>query len=158
MVKIGHEVKLIAPQYVRPFVKRQKNDAADAEAIVVAAQRPEMTFVGTKDEDQQASAVLFRSRERLIQQRTVAVNALRSILYEFGHVVPSGIRNIRRIGKFSLQKTAICHLWFGASVWISSRRSGNRRPGSRRRPRRPKNSPRRMMSRGDFRRYRVLVR
>lgn len=97
MVKTGHEVKLIAPQYVRPFVRRQKNDAADAEAIVIAAQRPEMTFVGTKDEDQQASAVLFRSRERLIQQRTVAVNALRSILYEFGHVVPSGIRNIRRI-------------------------------------------------------------
>ena len=55
----GHEVKLIAPQYVRPFVKRQKNDAADAEAIVVAAQRPEMRFVEPKTPDQQARAILF---------------------------------------------------------------------------------------------------
>ncbi len=61
MIKLGHEVKLIAPQYVRPFVKRQKNDAADAEAIVVAAQRPEMRFVEPKSEDQQACAVLFRA-------------------------------------------------------------------------------------------------
>lgn len=63
MVKLGHEVRLIAPQYVRPFVKRQKNDAADAEAIVVAAQRPEMRFVEPKSEDQQACAVLFRARD-----------------------------------------------------------------------------------------------
>ena len=54
MIKLGHEVKLIAPQYVRPFVKRQKNDASDAEAIVIAAQRPEMRFVVPKSEDQQA--------------------------------------------------------------------------------------------------------
>lgn len=59
MEKLGHEAKLIAPQYVRPFVKRQKNDAADAEAIVIAAQRPEMRFVPPKTEDQQACAVLF---------------------------------------------------------------------------------------------------
>ena len=68
MVKLGHEVRLIAPQYVRPFVKRQKNDAADAEAIVIAAQRPEMRFVEPKSEDQQACAVLFRARERLLHQ------------------------------------------------------------------------------------------
>ncbi|MGY3333787.1 transposase [Mesorhizobium sp. USDA 4775] len=79
MVKLGHEVKLIAPQYVRPFVKRQKNDAADAEAIVVAAQRPEMRFVQPKSEDQQACAVLFRARERLLHQRTELVNALCSV-------------------------------------------------------------------------------
>ncbi len=65
MVKLGHEVKLIAPQYVKPFVKRQKNDAADAEAIVIAAQRPEMRFVEPKSEEQQARAVLFRARKRL---------------------------------------------------------------------------------------------
>lgn len=94
---MGHEVRLIAPQYVRPFVKRQKNDAADAEAIVVAAQRPEMRFVIAKTEEQQSKAVLFRSRERLVRQRTELMNALRSSLYEFGHVVPQGIRQIVRI-------------------------------------------------------------
>ena len=94
---MGHEVKLIAPQYVRPFVKRQKNDAADAEAIVVAAQRPEMRFVEPKTGEQQSKAVLFRSRERLVHQRTELVNAARASLYEFGHVVPQGIRQIVRI-------------------------------------------------------------
>lgn len=97
MVKLGHEVRLVAPQYVRPFVKRQKNDAADAEAIVVAAQRPEMRFVEPKSEDQQACAVLFRARERLLHQRTELVNALRSVLYEYGHVFPKGIAHLRRI-------------------------------------------------------------
>lgn len=67
MQELGHEVKLIAPQYVRPFIKRQKNDAADAEAIVIAAQRPEMRFVGPKTIDQQARATLFRGRERLVR-------------------------------------------------------------------------------------------
>ncbi|MFC4594570.1 IS110 family transposase [Sphingobium tyrosinilyticum] len=94
---MGHEVKLIAPQYVRPFVKRQKNDAADAEAIVVAAQRPEMRFVEPKTEEQQSKAVLFRSRERLVHQRTELVNALRASLYEFGHAVPQGIQQVVRI-------------------------------------------------------------
>lgn len=93
---LGHEVKLIAPQYVKPFLKRQKNDAADAEAIVIAAQRPEMRFVEPKSEDQQARAILFRSRERLVCQRTEMVNALRSILYEFGYTVPQGIGNLSR--------------------------------------------------------------
>jgi transposase len=93
----GHEVKLIAPQYVRPFVKRQKNDAADAEAIVIAARQPEMRFVAPKSEDQQARAVLFRGRERLVHQRTELVNALRGTLYEFGLVVPKGIANLKRI-------------------------------------------------------------
>lgn len=97
MIGLGHEVKLIAPQYVRPFVKRQKNDAADAEAIVIAAQRPEMRFVEPKSEDQQAMAVLFRARERLVHQRTDLVNAIRSICYEYGHVVPVGIRQVKRI-------------------------------------------------------------
>ncbi|PVB59483.1 IS110 family transposase [Labrenzia sp. 011] len=97
MAKLGHEVRLIAPQYVRPFVKRQKNDAADAEAIVIAAQRPEMRFITPKAEDQQARAVLFRARERLVRQRTELVNALRSILYEFGHTTPPGIGHLKRI-------------------------------------------------------------
>lgn len=75
---LGHDVKLIAPQYVRPFVKRQKNDAADAEAIVVAARQPEMRFVEPKTIEQQSRAAIFRSRERLVIQRTADVNAFRS--------------------------------------------------------------------------------
>ena len=94
---LGHEVKLVAPQYVRPFVKRQKNDAADAEAIVIAAQRPEMRFVEPKTEEQQARAVVFRTRERLMHQRTELVNVLRSILYEQGLTFPSGFNQVARI-------------------------------------------------------------
>ena len=97
MIKLGHEVKLIAPQYVKPFVKRQKNDAADAEAIVVAAQRPEMRFVEPKSAEQQSRAILFRARERLVHQRTELVNALRACLHEYGHAVPQGIHHIKRI-------------------------------------------------------------
>ncbi|SFQ26917.1 IS110 family transposase [Tranquillimonas alkanivorans] len=97
LTKLGHEVRLIAPQYVRPFVKRQKNDATDAEAIVIAAQRPEMRFVPPKSEEQQARAALFRARERLVHQRTELVNALRGLLYEFGHTVPQGIRHLKAI-------------------------------------------------------------
>ena len=97
LMNAGHEVKLIAPQYVRPFDKRQKNDAADAEAIVIAARQPEMRFVVRKSEDQQARAVLFRCRERLVRQRTELVNALRGMLYEFGLVVPKGIAHLKRI-------------------------------------------------------------
>lgn len=97
MLRLGHEVRLIAPQYVRPFVKRQKNDAADAEAIVVAAQRPEMRFVEMKSAEQQAHAVLFRARERLVHQRTELVNVLRAILYEYGHIVPQGLVQLKRI-------------------------------------------------------------
>lgn len=73
MEVLGHEAKLIAPQYVRPFVKRQKNDMADAEAIVIAARQPEMRFVARKTEEQQARAAMFRNRERLVHQRTELV-------------------------------------------------------------------------------------
>jgi len=78
---IGHDVKLISPNYVKPFVKRQKNDAADAEAIVEASLRPNMRFVEPKSETQQASAVLFRFREKLVKQRTELINAIRSYLF-----------------------------------------------------------------------------
>ena len=86
--KAGHEVKLIAPQYVKRFVKRQKNADADAEAIVVVAQRPEMRLVPPENEEHQARAVLFRARERLVHQRTELSNALRAVLYEYGHPKP----------------------------------------------------------------------
>jgi transposase len=68
--KLGHTVRLIPPAYVKPFVKRQKNDVADAEAICEAAQRPGMRFVPVKDEAQQANAVVFRARDLLVRQRT----------------------------------------------------------------------------------------
>ena len=97
MAALGHEAKLIAPQYVRPFVKRQKNDANDAEAIVIAARQPEMRFVLPKTADQQARAALFRGRERLVRQRTEDVNALRSLLYEHGHVFPVGLGALGRM-------------------------------------------------------------
>ncbi|OWK25052.1 hypothetical protein AJ87_15035 [Rhizobium yanglingense] len=97
LVKVGHAVTLIAPQYVRPFVKRQKNDAADAEAIDIAARQPEMRFVPPKTADQQARAVLFRGREGTVRQRTELVNALRAVLYEYGQVIPLGIGHVKRI-------------------------------------------------------------
>lgn len=68
--KLGHEVRLILPAYVKPLVKRQKNDAADAEAICEAAQRPTMRFVSVKSEETQGAAMVFRVRELLIRQRT----------------------------------------------------------------------------------------
>lgn len=97
MEALGHGVKLIAPQYARPFVKRQKNDAADAEAIVIAARQPEMRFVAPKTVEQQSRAAVFRGRERLVHQRTADVNALRALLYEHGHVFPIGIRSLNHM-------------------------------------------------------------
>jgi transposase len=92
--KLGHCVRLIAPAYVKPFVKRQKNDAADAEAICEAAQRPSMRFVPVKTEEQQANAVVFRARDLLVHQRTQCVNALRGHLFEYGYVFPQGITHV----------------------------------------------------------------
>ena len=89
--KLGHAVRLIPPAYVKPYVKRQKNDMADAEAICEAAQRPSMRFVPVKSEAQQASGVVFRARDLLVRQRTQCVNALRGHLSEYGYVVPQGI-------------------------------------------------------------------
>lgn len=98
LVRVGHAVKLIAPHYVKPFIKRQKNDAADAEAIVEAALRPTMRYVEPKTGDQQARSILFRTREQFVKQRTEAVNALRSHLYEFGFTAPEGIGHLPRLG------------------------------------------------------------
>jgi transposase len=81
---------------VRPFVKRQKNDAVDAEAIVIAARQPEMRFVEPKTVEQQSRAAIFRGRERVVHQRTADANALRALLYEHGHVFPTGIRHLNR--------------------------------------------------------------
>lgn len=95
--KLGHEVRLIPPAYVKPFVKRQKNDAADAEAICEAALRPTMRFVPVKSEETQGAAMVFRVRELLIRQRTQAINALRGHLSEFGQIVPQGAANASKL-------------------------------------------------------------
>ena len=87
---LGHEVRLVPPIYVKPFVKRQKNDAADAEAITEAAERPTMHFVAVKTEAQQAQAMLFHTRDLLVRQRTQTINALRGHLAEYGVVAPKG--------------------------------------------------------------------
>jgi len=92
--RLGHQVRLIPPAYVKPFVKRQKNDAADAEAICEAAQRPSMRFVPVKDEEQQASAAVFRARDLLVRQRTQLLNALRGLLAEHGWVAPKGLCHV----------------------------------------------------------------
>ncbi len=95
--KLGHEVRLIAPKYVKPFVKRQKNDAADAEAICEAAQRPTMRFVAVKSEAAQASGLVFRTRDLLVRQRTQTINALRGHMTEYGVVVAKGAAHVERL-------------------------------------------------------------
>src|SRR3954454_23677609 len=90
IAKLDHMVKLIAPAYVKPFVKRQKSDMADAEAICEAAQRPTMHFVAVKSANQQAAAVVFRTRDLLVRPRTQAINALRGHLAEFGVIAAKG--------------------------------------------------------------------
>jgi transposase len=81
---LGHEVRLMPAQYVKAYVKRNKNDAADAEAICEAVMRPTMRFVAVKTAEQQAAVLLHRGRERLVRQRTMLVNALRAHMAEFG--------------------------------------------------------------------------
>jgi len=91
---LGHEVRLIPPAYVKPYVKRQKNDAADAEAICEAVTRPNMRFVPVKNADQQSVLVLHRSRDLLMRQRTMLLNAIRAHLAEFGIVAAQGPRKV----------------------------------------------------------------
>ncbi|MER9083107.1 IS110 family transposase [Mesorhizobium sp. M0895] len=98
LMALGHDVRLIPPAYVKPFVKRQKNDAVDAEAICEAAQRPTMRFVAVKSEEQQASALVFRTRDLLVRQRTQLVNAIRGHLTEYGWVAPKGLSYVSMLG------------------------------------------------------------
>ena len=92
--QLGHEVRLIPPAYVKPFVKRQKNDAIDAEAICEAAQRPNMRFVAVKSEQQQAAGLVFRTRDLLVRQRTQLINAIRGHLTEYGWIAPKGVMHV----------------------------------------------------------------
>lgn len=87
---LGHEVRLMPPQYVKPYVKRQKNDAADAAAICETVTRPTMRFVAVKSAEQQSVLMLHRTRELFVRQKTMLINALRAQLGEFGIAAPQG--------------------------------------------------------------------
>jgi transposase len=90
LTAMGHEVRLMPPQYVKPYVKRQKNDSADAEAICEAVGRPTMRFVPIKTEEQQSILMLHRTRELLVRQKGMLINALRAQLHEFGIIAAQG--------------------------------------------------------------------
>lgn len=94
---LGHEVRLMPPAYVKPYVKRQKNDAADAEAICEAVTRPTMRFVPVKSVEQQSAAMLHRSRALLIKQRTMLLHSIRAHLAELGISIGVGISQMARV-------------------------------------------------------------
>jgi transposase len=95
LTALGHQVKLMPPAYVKPYVKRHKNDAADAEAICEAVRRPTMRFVPIKSADAQSILMLHRARYLLVRQRTAQVSAMRAHLAEYGVVAPRGIAHVR---------------------------------------------------------------
>lgn len=97
LATIGHEVRLIAPKFVKPYVKSQKNDMADAEAIAEAGSRPTMRFVEVKTPEQQGLGMIFRLRDLLVGQRTQMINALRGHLAEFGLVTGKGRENVDKL-------------------------------------------------------------
>ncbi len=93
---LGHTVKLIAPQFVKPYVKTNKHDAADAEAICEAVGRPTMRFVPVKNAEQQAAIALHRARQGFVKARTAQANQIRGLLAEYGIVIPQGIDHISK--------------------------------------------------------------
>src|SRR5436190_7931667 len=94
---LGHTVRLMPPTYVKPYVKRNKNDAADAEAIYEAVTRANMRFVPTKTPEQQSGMVLHRTRHLFIRQQTAVINAIRTHLAEFGIVAPVGRNGVEEL-------------------------------------------------------------
>jgi len=97
LIELGHEVKLMPPHYVKPYVKRGKNDAADAQAICEAVTRPTMRFVSVKGTEQQGVLMLHRTRELLVRQRTMLINAMRAHMAEFGIVAPVGVPQVKKL-------------------------------------------------------------
>ena len=94
---LGHAVRLMPPAYVKPYVKRQKNDVADAEAICEAVTRANMRFVATKTPEQQSCLMLHRTRHLFIRQQTAVINAIRAHLAEFGIVAPVGRKGVEEL-------------------------------------------------------------
>ena len=97
LIELGHRVKLMPARYVKPYVKRNKNDAVDAAAICEAVTRPTMRFVAVKSAQQQSVLMLHRTRELLVRQRTMLVNAIRSHMAEFGIVAPVGVPRVKEL-------------------------------------------------------------
>ena len=95
LMKFGHDVRLIPPAYVKPYVRRQKNDAADAAAICEAVTRPSMRFVPIKTEEQQAALMLHRARSLLMSQRTALICAIRNHMAELGLAAARTVRNLK---------------------------------------------------------------
>ena len=134
---LGYEVRPVPPVYVKPFVKRQNNDSANAKAICEATQRPTMRFVAVKSEEQQASGMLYRTRDLLVRQRTQTINVLRGHLVEFGVIAPqapaqvthskcgirsTGFRRRQRHGCGTLPRSRQCRRGLGRTD--SRRRRG----------------------------------
>lgn len=96
LMEFGHTVKLMAPQFVKPYVKTNKNDASDAEAICEAVARPNMRFVPVKSVEQQTVLAVHRARQGFVVERTAQANQIRGLLYELGIVIPKGIRHLEQ--------------------------------------------------------------
>lgn len=107
LTRLGHQVRLIPPQYVKPFVKRAKNDRKDAEAISEAAARPSMRSVPVKTVDEQAETMIVKHREMLVAQKTQAINALRGHASEFGVITAKGVQNIAPLLEVLATESAI---------------------------------------------------
>jgi transposase len=99
LTKLGHQVRLMPPAYVKPYVKRGKTDASDAEAICEAVGRPTMRFVAVKSPEQQAALALHRTRDLLVKQRTQLINMTRGLLAEFGIDIPRGIERALQVAR-----------------------------------------------------------
>jgi transposase len=125
---LGHTVRLMPPAYVKPYVKRQKNDATDAEAICEAVGRPNMRFVETKAPEQQACLTLHRTRQLFIRQQTSVINAIRAHLAEFGIVALVGRKGVEQLldvvaiegagdRQCPIETTILCSIFFMSYVY-----------------------------------------
>ena len=108
--RLGHDVRMMPPAYVKPYVRRNKNDMADAAAICEAVSRPSMRFVPIKSAEQQSVLMVHRARDPLVRQRTMLANAIRGHLAEFGIIIPLGINKVLEAVEhlFSQSKKADC--------------------------------------------------
>src|SRR6202162_428822 len=105
LIALGHEARLMPPNYVKAYVKRNKHDVADAEAICEAVRRPSMRFVPVKTAEQQSALMMHRARDLLIRQRTMLVNALRGYLAEFGLIEAQGLHKVTRLIAIVMDET-----------------------------------------------------
>ena len=119
LTKLGHTVKLMSPQFVRPYVQRQKNDANDAAGICEAVSRPQIRFVSIKSVEQQDLQALHRIRERQIKARTALVNQIRGLLAEYGIVIPQGVAKVRHILPTMLEDAENGLTW-DARAWLQA--------------------------------------